>query len=57
MRYRVEFRHKKDNFWDMPASRIVNAKNQKEAIKKFKKSRNTKNIVVEGARIENIWRL
>jgi len=47
MRYRVEFRHKKDSFWNMPASKIVDAKNQKEAIKKFKKRR--KNIIVESA--------
>jgi hypothetical protein len=53
MRYRVEFRHKKDHFWDFPAYRYVNAKNKKEAIKKFRKTplakKNHRNMVVEGA--------
>jgi hypothetical protein len=48
-RYRVEFRHKNDDFWDMPSSRVVNARNQREAIRKFKSGRNAKNMVIEGA--------
>ena len=52
-RYRVEFRHKDDSRWDMPSARIVNARNQREAIRKFKSGRNTKNMVIEGAQRES----
>ncbi len=50
--YRVEYRHRDDDFWDMPASRTVNARNQREAVSKFRRDSRSKNIVVEGAQRE-----
>ena len=55
-KYRVEFRHRDDDFFDMPASRTVNARNQREAIQKFRRTplyeRNRRNMIVEGAQRE-----
>jgi len=52
-KYRVEFRHRDDDFWDFPAYRYVNARNQREAVKKFRNTpiarRNRGNMIVEGA--------
>jgi len=51
--YRVEFRHRDDDFWDFPAYRYVNARNQREAVTKFRSTplakRNRGNMIVEGA--------
>jgi hypothetical protein len=51
-RYRVEYRHRDDDFWDMPASRTVNARNQREAIGKFRRSQPSRNVIIEGAQRE-----
>jgi len=52
-KYRVEFRHRDDSFFDMPASRTVNARNQREAVQRFRRTplyeKNRRNIIVEGA--------
>jgi len=51
-RYRVEYRHRDDDFFDMPASRMVNARNQREAVSKFRRTSRSKDVVVEGAQRE-----
>ena len=53
VKYRVEFRHRDDDFWDFPAYRYVNARNQREATRKFRETplyrNNRRNMIVEGA--------
>jgi hypothetical protein len=52
-KYRVEFHHRDDGMFELPDSRIVNARNQREATRKFRGTplyrNNRRDMVVDGA--------